>query len=205
MMYSYIDSTGVNASFVNNGDDGVLFCEFEDVHKLILGLQPWFSQIGFVMEVEPTVDVFERVEFCQMRPVFDGVYWRMVRDPRVAMTKDVTFLHPRECNDVHLSQVGTCGMALASGMPIIQEHYWRMCKGVFTTVTSEVLLGTGFYSLSNGLESRYTEVTPEARLSFYLAFGILPDLQEAIEDQIRVTDWKWSEESPGPVPGILLG
>jgi hypothetical protein len=44
--------------------------------------------------------------------------------------------------------------------------------------------------MAKGLHPRYEEISAEARYSFFVAFGITPDEQEALEEYYK--DWQYS-------------
>ncbi len=181
--------SGTGVSLFNNGDDCVIIGETADIRRIELEVNTFFALAGFVMKVEPVVFVLEQVSFCQTSPVYDGSEWRMVRDPRASVSKDATLLsrpfaeYPRL--SVQLHAIGQCGLALAGGLPVLQQYYMTMCvsgspgKGV-----DERFYSSGFYRLSRGLSARVRAITPEARVSFARAFGVPPDLQVAVEDQL---------------------
>lgn len=172
---------------LNNGDDCVLVGEASDVRRIEGQVQKYFATAGFVMKVEPVVYELEGISFCQTQPVHDGVRWRMVRDPRVCLTKDATLLSHKYAIEPYLSTqlsaIGDCGIALTSGLPLMQSYYNAMRRGrkFNPKHLDERFRETGFYRLSRGLLGRVAPVTPEARVSFARAFGIVPDLQEALE------------------------
>lgn len=171
------------------GDDCVLMGEREDIGMLVPVLQPWFLQLGLIMKVEPLVDVLEQISFCQTNPVYDGRSWRMVRDPRVTLTKDVTILYQRHLADLtnYAISVGKCGLSLTGGLPVLQDYYVALgaLKPPLTTGVDPLLAATGFFRLAEGMRESYRMVTDEARVSFWRAFGIVPDLQIALEEHYR--------------------
>lgn len=201
MIYSYCEQRGVDASLANNGDDCVVLMERGDLPRFQHGLKAWFLEMGFQMEVEEPVYDFERIEFCQSRPVFDGQCYTMVRNLR-AFTKDACALIPLESNHVlksWLGAVGDAGMSLTGGIPIWQEYYslYQRSAGNLSSsrrrrganrVFDQAAFETGMAMSAIGMTRKYGEVTPEARHSFWLAFGILPDHQVALERQYRVMD-----------------
>ncbi len=184
LLQSYIDEKKVNCSFINNGDDSVVFMERSSVASFCVGLKGWFSWMGFVMAEETPVDKIEKVVFCHTQPVWVEGKYRMIRDPRMCLTKDATVLSSVDMNVDYLSQIGYCGLALCSGIPIMQDYYALLGS---KEVTSDRIKGMGFWWLSRGLESRSLPVSEKTRVSFYDAFDILPDMQIHLEQQIRST------------------
>lgn len=178
-------------SLFNNGDDCVLMGEDADIKRVSAAVAPSFERLGIVMKVEPIVHSLEEVSFCQTQPVFDGARWRMVRDPRKSFSKDATILDPQHATvglPAHLDALGKCGLSLCSGMPVLQEYYSVLVRnGRPGGKVDPRLTESGMYQLAKGLEPRISLVTPDARASFARAFGILPDLQVALEKELSVT------------------
>jgi len=170
----------------NNGDDCVLIGEEDDIALYAKHVEGHFSGLGFIMKSEPVVNTLESVCFCQTKPVYDGEQWRMVRDPHVSCSKDVTILgrvHATADLKYQLEAVGTCGLALTCGLPVLQSFYSALRRNG-TPNRGRVhpsFYGSGFYQLSQGLAAKTLPVSYAARVSFANAYGIQPDLQRALE------------------------
>lgn len=194
IVIGYFESVGVKARLANNGDDCIVICEARDLSKFD-GIDAWFTDFGFKLTRDKPVYVFEQIAFCQTQPVLASDGWRMVRDPRIAPSKDATSLLPwndeQDFND-WLGAVGQCGSALTRGIPFWESYYARM--GVATRSHAlEKVVDSGFGYMSKGMHSTAV-ITAESRYSFWLAFGILPDAQEAMEcDPCEI---KWCEPAP---------
>lgn len=187
MIYSYLHSIGVDAKLANNGDDCVLFLEKSDLSKLD-GLYDWFIRIGFNMAIELPVDEFEKLEFCQTKPVFDGETWIMCRKPS-AIAKDSVLLHPWDDNNNKyflswLESVGTGGLRLAGRLPIFQEFY-RLYQRSGIKAKYHHQLGYNMTDALEGMKRDYGEISPVCRASFYSAFDITPDEQLCLEQFYR--------------------
>lgn len=187
MIWVYCRLRGVDAELANNGDDCVVIMERRDEEKFGRGLKEWFMGVGFRMEVEPTVDVFEQIEFCQSSPVFDGKAWRMVRNVRTCLKKDPMCLLPlssAKALQKWLWAVGTCGSALVPGIPVLRNFYKCFTRHGIPTRRrhlEHIFKSTSMMERVTGLEGDW-EPTPASRASFYAAFGITPDYQVALED-----------------------
>lgn len=189
MVYSYREYLNMKFSLANDGDDCVIIMEREDYERFASGLKDYFLSLGFNMTVEPMVDTFEEIEFCQSHPVrnCDGGY-TMVRDIRVSMSKDAVSLKPLDHPRTMLrwmAAVGKGGLSLTAGMPIAQSYYnyfIRHSQGA--TPLSDPTLEGGFFRNGVGMEARNKRITPESRCSFWLAFGIPPQSQLAIEEYL---------------------
>jgi len=187
----YFDEHGISGDVINDGDDLVMFVKPEDLHHLD-DLTAWYLKWGLRMKVEKPVSIVEEVEFCQAHPVcVNGVY-TLVRNPEKCLNTDYAgdakvaiwaqYL-------VHLRSVGLCGLAMAAGVPVLQEYYsWGVRHGT-TGKLNDSKFGGSFYQArlqrQAGYLSRAVEVTPCTRHSFWLAFGVEPSVQIAIEQLIR--------------------
>lgn len=176
----------------NNGDDCVLIGERSDIDLIVSAVPKWCGRVGLVMKVEPVVRSLELVSFCQCQPVYDGHLWRMVRAVDASLTKDATLLdkfHATSALSAQLEAIGCCGLALTRGLPVLQAYYTAMRRGRKAGGPVDPrFYETGFYRLSKGLVAGTSGITPEARVSFARAFGVVPDLQEALESYFNNLD-----------------
>lgn len=195
MVYSYAKTRRVKIKLANNGDDCVVFMESGQYEQFSKGLREWFLELGFNMTVEPPVYDLEQVEFCQSKPLFDGNEYTMIRNVR-AFTKDACIMIPINSEKTMkswLGAVGDAGMSLTGGIPIWQEYYSVMQRSAGDASSAKRRLGASFLNQSafetgmmiaaKGMERTYGDVSARARYSFWLAFGILPDHQIALEQQ----------------------
>lgn len=185
MVIGFCESVGLDYRLVNNGDDCVLFLEQDHLDKL-KGLDAWFLDFGFTLTREAPVYVLEKVEFCQAQPVLTGNGWRMVRNPLTAMSKDCVSLVGWG-NEGELrawcTAIGGCGAALTSGVPVWSAWYNRLLRlggGKSVSGVEGVIRDSGLGYMAKGVLP--CAVDSASRVSFYKAFGILPDLQVAMED-----------------------
>lgn len=188
LMWTYLMSLRlIKFEFKNDGDDGVIIIEREDLPKLA-GARDWFLRFGFQMKIEEAVDVLERVEFCQSQPVLCSRGYVMVRNPHVSMTKDVANVRPtqseNEWNELRCA-IGDCGLALAGDLPILGEYYAAMKRGATFRKTKIEREFTGMDYLALGCHGAYAPPSEDSRYSFWLAFGIDPDTQSGIEQDLR--------------------
>ncbi len=184
MVHAYSSSIGVNVQLANNGDDCVVFLEKENLHRYMENLSQWFLDMGFNMAVEPPVFDFCQLEFCQTKPIFDGVGWIMCRNPHTAIVKDSVMLKNWDTSKLYLGwldAVGTGGLALAGQLPVFQEVYACFVRSGARRPVPEELLPWSFRSWKEGVNREYGLVHPACRASFYWAFGITPDEQLAVE------------------------
>lgn len=187
MVWAYCQAKGIRARLANNGDDCVVIMAGSDLLEFQHGLESWFLELGFEMEVEEPVKCFEQVQFCQTQPVWAGDRWLMCRQPDVAISKDLVSLLPlTECLPAYLGAIGTCGLAALGGMPIFQEFYANLSRaGKTTKLGSHPTLASGLRMMAKGLKRGYMPISAETRASFCFAFGILPAEQEELELWLR--------------------
>lgn len=124
LVYSYMHNK-CKWRLANNGDDCVLIIERSDLHKIV-DLVPWFKNMGYTMESQGVVDIFERISFCQTKPVWTPSGYKMVRNPATAIAKDIHSrcdLSRQDVFDLWTSCVGKGGLALAGDIPVYNEFY----------------------------------------------------------------------------------
>lgn len=195
MVYCWAKSQRIpKFRLANNGDDCVVIIERKQVAK-VSSISSWFRDLGYTMKVEEPVSEFERIVFCQTQPVWDGVGYRMVRDPRISIGKDLTStldLNQQSNIDKWLSAMRDGGLALTVGIPIMQEFY-----GMFPHSERSVgkkdrsldrLLDAGIWRMVPMVYKGYRGVDDRSRYSFWLAFGITPSNQVIAEDFYRRSD-----------------
>lgn len=185
---SWLETVGVKAKLVNNGDDCVVFMNRPDVDKLCSGMKQYFAELGFDIVAEKPVYEVEKVEFCQSRPVMSSIgTYVMCRNPYVASVKDS--ICRLQCESVVKMQawsgaVSDCGLALAGDMPIFSSYYRTMSRYAGEKREKWMLQDGRFMNgllwLSKGMTDRFG-VTDSTRVSFWRAWGIAPHEQRAIE------------------------
>lgn len=210
MVWEYAQTSAVACKLVNNGDDCVVFMEREDLSRFMTGLPEWFYEMGFRMTVENPVFVLEEIDFCQMNPMWNGEEYTMVRKVRTSMAKDTMStidLNTPIVMEKWLHSVGTGGICLTAGIPVLQEFYQcyvRNGKGMKSNMLSSMHFMTGMRLLSHGMKGEYREITPEARLSAYIAWGITPDEQIALELYFAGLTITWNQPSDIDQPNLFV-
>lgn len=182
---------------INDGDDQVLIVEREHESTLLEAVEPCFAKFGFRLTVEQPVYELEHIDFCQTRPVqLSPDVVTMVRHPRIAMTKDLTSFIPieRGLMKYHmLSAIGACGMACYNDIPVLGAMYRKLAQvgdsagGKQDRWWASTNASPDFQRLSSKAATN-VGLTVEARVSFWKAFGILPDYQVALEEEWQ--NWK---------------
>jgi hypothetical protein len=148
------------------------------------------------MTVENTVYNLSEVEFCQMNLIHTGSGPIMVRKIQKAREKDSMSIIPLTSEKVFrkwMGAVGECGLALSSGVPIMQSMYECYKRhGVASRLGESVAMQSGSRILAKGLESRWAPVTDEARADVFTAWDITPDEQRVIEGYYDRLQLKYS-------------
>lgn len=191
MVWTFCRQIGISKfRLANNGDDCILIVEGKHLKNVVLNLQGFFTKLGYTMKMDKPVYEFEQISFCQTQPIFDGLIYRMCRDPRVAMAKDLCCLLDITTNEHHknvwYNAMHHGGLALTSGLPCWQSFYSMFPKTSETITKRETTLNSleqsgMFRMISSDLSKFSKNITSEARYSFWLAFGILPDQQIILE------------------------
>ena len=190
LVHRYAEVRGVKVKLVNNGDDCVVFMEAGDLPTFMSGFSEWFLGFGFRMTIEEPVYELEKVEFCQMHPVWTPYGYTMVRNIKKALAKDTMALVSVEnerAARTWLRAIGQCGASLAVGVPIIQEFYAFLSSQSRkdSKIMRSATMQSGFQMLSRGMAGGYRDIHPGTRVSFMTAFGITPDEQRAYEGLFR--------------------
>jgi hypothetical protein len=201
MMHGFIRSRrwAKKPRLINDGDDCVFIVEACDAVGLRAHVQEYFRTFGFTMTEDGRTDIFEEVDFCQARPVWDGEEWVMCRNPHLCLDKDLMTVRPifSELQWLeHWGAVASGGLAIASHLPVFGGFYaWmeRVSRGHVG-----VLYGSLKY-LAKGVSRRDRPVCEDARVSFYKAWGLTPGHQIELERRyaaMGIPAWKapWKEE-----------
>lgn len=194
MVWNFCRSLGITKfRLANNGDDCTLIVERSWLGPILNNLDGYFTKLGYTMKVETPVYELEQINFCQTQPVFDGIGYRMVRDPRVAMAKDLCCLLDLS-NDrtkaLWFDAMNQGGSSLTTGLPMWQAFYSMYPRCDIRETKKEITLTSfresGFCRMIPKVPyGGYREPTPESRYSFWLAFGINPDTQVLLEERFN--------------------
>lgn len=185
MVIGLAKSLEIVIRLVNDGDDCVVFMETKDEERFGNAVRQWFLDFGFQVEVEPSVYELEKVSFCQAQPVFDGKQYVMVRDPRVSIAKDCISLKPLDNDKItqrFCAAIGKGGISMTGGIPVVQSFYEMLVRSSNGAKPLDDLSLYKYTGRGLGMDRQLRAPTAESRCSFYLAFGIPPDAQIAIEE-----------------------
>lgn len=199
LLRAYCLSRGINHQLISAGDDTNIIIERRDL-PLFDGLTEFCLRAGYTVKIDGVVDVFERIDFCQSRPVWDGIGWVMCRNPSIVTTKDLLTtksLRGSTERRAYMAAIADCGLSLTGGIPVMQAFY-MMLKRNAQGVAPVALERNGFYYLSQNMSRSVCEPTDEARISFYRAFGINIWRQVEIERyyaSVEIADTQLASES----------
>ncbi len=199
MVWEWARKVGVQCELANNGDDCVVIMEAHDLQRWNDNLmKTWFRGLGFTMKSETPVRVLEQVEFCQSQPVCIDGKWLMVRKHGHAMSKDCVCIKPLDSPGVFdkwRNTVGLAGLSLTGGVPVQQSFYMAMRRGAGSATMTDTTLETGFMRFARGMQRTVGPISPDSRYSYWLAFGVTPDEQEALEAEMDSVTPVWSKPS----------
>lgn len=191
MLWSYMAEQGVAYRLINDGDDSVLCVSRRDVTRIEQTIQAWHLRLGFDLRIDGKADMPEGVRFCQSAPINLGGHWTMVRDPFRAISRDYTSTNivDRVTAQAHCAAVGMCGGYLSRGVPVMQAFYEcgrRLGSGREKRIlrATRQLRGSGLYYHSKRADKAEKLIVPildVTRCSFWLAFGVTPQEQLALE------------------------
>jgi hypothetical protein len=198
IVHDFFRKRGIKARLLNNGDDCVVITESECAAVIKTDMVRHWRNFGFQCELECEATILEQIEFCQMRPVYDGSQYIMVRNPLISLSKDSYSVGP--WNGIQHAQkwvnaVGLCGLALTGGIPVLQSYYSMFVNNTKNINSSSILrdvsFASGFRELAKMGNRKTGDISESSRFSFYLAFGITPDYQRAMETtyENHTIDW----------------
>jgi len=159
------------------GDDGVLVTE-NDAPTESLD----FAQFGMIAKVSTTTE-FSQVDFCQCRPIRVCGQWRMVRNPYRVMS--------RSCYTTKkfvgkgwlklLSSIGIGELSCNTGVPVLQS-YSNMLYRSGGKIPDKAMVTEYMAQRREKITDRLLPITTEARVDFYMSFGMSPALQVQLEE-----------------------
>lgn len=185
-VYEWCKRKGITKfRLANNGDDCVLFVESRDLARAMVGLGQYYRDLGFTMKVEKPVFTLEEVEFCQTHPVLVGDNYRMVRNLHTGIAKDLhCLLNLDNVEDLEawVDAVGAGGRMLNDGVPVLSSFFKQFPSSDHLSSVREKVAEYHRYRFYR--KGKFTDSlpTPESRFSFWLAFGVTPDEQMALEE-----------------------
>lgn len=192
MAKSFIDTKEFKIRFLNNGDDCLMFLDRKNLND-VDDLKSYMRKFGFNIVLEKPVFELEHVEFCQTKPVCVNQIWRMVRNIRSCLTKDVTSLnlgHDVLMYRRLLRDIGNCGLAFAADVPIMGNFY-RMLRRFGLEGRYQGKWDDFNYYHSASRSSYCLKDHPDdyGRYSYWKQTGISPDAQIEMERYFDSSVW----------------
>lgn len=206
MVHTFLSTLNYHVEFINNGDDCCFIMDESNRGDFCVGYPKYMLTLGFNFVMEEPVYVFERIDFCQTQPVFDGSEYIMVRKISSIAKDCISTVYNNTVKTLHsyYNDVGTAGMSLTGGIPVWQEYYKTLMRGLpAPTIDMSSKREGGLFRWARDMHKSYSPPTPEARHSFYLAFGIDPDHQVALEEIYRQSNVGWDNMEPKHAPNFL--
>jgi hypothetical protein len=193
MCKSYIDGKGFPIEFVNNGDDCLLILEERNLNRLG-DIAAYFREFGFKLTLEEPVKEFEEIEFCQTRPVCSNGVWRMVRDVKRALQKDLLVVNLGHRQDEYrrrLMDVGNCGLATSADVPVMGAFYRMLVRFGVTGGYSQSDINEYSFYYTGARNAVCPATSPDdyGRFSFWQSTGITPDAQLELEAYFDASVW----------------
>jgi len=180
MLLDWLRVIGASGQLYIDGDDSVVIIESTDLHKVDMSL---FKIYGMSTKLEKVSSVFEEIDFCQCRPVFDGVAWRMVRDPYRVLARIpwIVKKQPASRDAQWLKSVGMCELSLNMGLPVMQAVAERLIELSPKKYIATPLHYTASNEYIKPWRAEPRPITAEARASYERAWGISPQEQREYE------------------------
>jgi hypothetical protein len=174
---------GDDAVIIVNGDDSLVFVDAQLLARLDM---KWFDTIGFTVKTRVVYDIRES-SYCQCSPIRTLGGWRMVRDPIRVMSRLPFTTRVGDGNYYSLlaNSVAQCELSNNRGVPVLQALFARLLE--CNPHSSVKVLRQYMWDNQRvcKIDLRVMEVTPEARLDFWFAFGIDPAQQRSLEESFR--------------------
>lgn len=201
-VWTYARECGIRVRVVDAGDDFTIIMERKNESRFMAGFAPFFKAQGFDLTISEPNRFIEGIEFCQCHPVQVGGQYRMVRNARDAAIKDtmsVDEITSQRGFIVWTNAVSSSGIATHGGIPVAQEFYAmygrssahslktfkpspRQAKRMRSMMRKAKLEGSMKW-WGQGLQLCYQPISWDTRVSYYLAFGITPQEQIALEER----------------------
>lgn len=202
MLSIVLKRSGIKGAIYVDGDDSVVITERNDSRLLNLS---FLEQCGMRAKVEHA-DEFEQIEFCQTRPVFDGVAWRMVRNPRRVLSRTPWVVKRSHLNVVgrYLKSLGLCELALSAGMPVTQSLALKLiARGSGKYMVTE-LHHQAMREYMQPIHAKARQISEECRESYARAWNISIGEQLELEagelvnptSLVETTYEEWGGERP---------
>lgn len=186
LTYCWMRKSGIRCRLANNGDDCVYFVREQDEQRWRDGFDAFYRSKGFRMVLEETVRDFPAVVFCQSNPIRTDEGLKMVRNPRTLIEKAamcVVPVHSMTMLRKWMMAVGVGEGSLNRGVPIVQSFTACMRRNGSrcTRKFIDASLRGSDRILHADMKVQTVPITDQARIDFWVAWGITPEEQRALE------------------------
>lgn len=171
-----------------DGDNALIFVDTREAADVATSFSAAMSDVcSHEMEVEKPTTVLEEVIFGQSQPILTQSGYRMVRDYRKVLSG--AFCGYRYYNDPKfapklLREVAIAESAVNTGVPVLGPYFEEAARILknFSPLKDPNFFLEGH--LLGWKPRRSQVVTREARVSFQMGFGMLPDEQVRMEKRL---------------------
>lgn len=186
MLIAYCQERGIEARYMVDGDDCLVFMERSDVRTFMSGLTRWYKARGYLMKVEGPYEELHELEFCQSKLMHVSGKPLFVRNPFKAINQDHTWIVKGGMTHAEvLTATGLGGMSLYGDIPVLGAYY-RMLAGdrqLSSQVLKRLDLRSSWLRLAKIGEGKlYSRPTTESRIEFFRTFGVHAVDQVILED-----------------------
>ncbi len=182
---------------VDNGDDAVIILDQKD-YSILAEFNDYAKKLGFRIVREEPVYILEDVRFCQMAPIYcpnEYSDYTMVRDPKNLFQKDIMSTHDLRNRGIRrkwMYVVGMGGLAMYGNIPCLRDFYqsyYRCGDSRSKMMYDREIRNMAFYYWGKGMDTRYSDILDDTRMSYFKAFGVPPHEQILFETRCQRADW----------------
>lgn len=162
-----------------DGDDFIIFVEASDAKHIDPNA---YSKYGMKTKLDSITSTIEHIDFCQTRPVFNGVSYTMVRNPARMLQRiqwAVGRFHFKHRIN-YLTSVGQCCMSLGMGLPI-EQYIGATLANLGGKLINVPLMHSANRMFMRVGSAYVVEPSYSTRLSYEEAWGITPHQQIELE------------------------
>lgn len=206
MMLIIVETLPFYVDYINDGDDGINALEAPHAAEFARVCTRMFAAWGIFVKVQKPTSLFEKLNFCQCQPVMVDGECRLIRAFPEVLCKDTIIRHDLKLPKLlaHLKAVGMGGLALNSGVPVLQEFYKMLIRWAGDATPAKLDRESGLARMSKGMEARETVVADSTRHSFELAFDCNRWMQSHLEEKYRTLELDPSVTDIGSVLSTVL-
>lgn len=194
MLVTWCEVAGVTEySIFINGDDSILICSRADMIKLLkLGLD-FFNDLCMETQMDNVAYRLEEISYCQRKLCYIGSKWRWIKDPFRTLGRFVVGPEKyKTCVNKYLLGNALCELHMSYGTPILQAWCLRVIADCLSEGPDSRPLGSvdkeaarKYLSSAEPLEIK--TISSSDRHSFYLAWGVTPELQIQMENDLSAS------------------